>query len=85
MNLKRNKTFSALRESTRAVALKTESPNGTSSPVPEAEETHKYVENVMTKSNRSDIFSQEGILKLIFIFDNQTSTLSEKMREAVLI
>ena len=59
MRFKKLFNFSALRESTRAVAVKTESPNGTSSPVPEAEETHKYVENVMTKSNRSDIFSQE--------------------------
>jgi len=49
----------ALRESTRAVAKNSPTTeNGTTSPIPEAEETHKYVENVMTRSARSDIFSQ---------------------------
>jgi hypothetical protein len=38
--------------------------SGSTSPVPETEDTHKYVENVMSKNARSDIFSQEKCFQL---------------------
>lgn len=68
----------ALRESTRAVVKHSDTiENGTTSPIPESEETHKYVENVMTKSNRSDIFSQVPCV----IFQTLTKSITYYKRD----